>query len=317
MRIATKLRICLAAPICRTMASSTARFCSGEMAGDSHTRRSSALSWTASTMAFSCCRATSGSVFCSRTTSTRARAYRLAMAAILFAVLSQLAHELTQQRLIGRLVHFDLARCQINRQRGSVGPQFAAGIARDGADLGLNGFQYLALVVLRSPEDTLFFLRSLTLGRRPNFRDLGVQLRQAAFDIAQTARRFGACRLRLAYPLLNGLGTIAEHLGHRRTEKKDKEQDDQNKIEKPINQVTGARAKAYEMPHPHYRLGVLELRILFLLPSFTGSGASQFLAGRSVGILRCLLLGRGGLLLAAGEAGEKEENTQFKYSKSV
>src|SRR5664280_1407497 len=131
MRIATKLRICLAAPICRTMASSTARFCSGEMAGDSHTRRSSALSWTASTMAFSCCRAMSGSVFCSRTTSTKARAYRLAMAAILFSVLSQLAHELTQQRLIGRLVHFDLARCQINRQRGSVGLQFAAGIARD------------------------------------------------------------------------------------------------------------------------------------------------------------------------------------------
>src|SRR5664279_2334999 len=291
MRIATKLRICLAAPICRTMASSTALFCSGEMAGDSHTRRSSALSWTASTMAFSCCRATSGSVFCSRTTSTRARAYRLAMAAILFAVLSQLAHELTQQRLIGRLVHFDLARCQINRQRGSVGLQFAAGIARDGADLGLNGFQYLALVVLRSLEDTLFFRRSLTLGRRPNFRDLGIQLRQAGFDIAQTPRRFGTCRLRLAYPLLDGLGTIAEHLGYRKqTQKIDKEQDHQDKIEKPINQVTGARAKAYEMPHPHYRLGVFELRILFLLPSLAAGGASQFFTGHSVGIVRWLLL---------------------------
>ena len=51
----------------------------------------------------------------------------------LFAILSQLIHELVHQRMIGGIIDPNFARGHINRQRGGVGLQLATGIAGDGA----------------------------------------------------------------------------------------------------------------------------------------------------------------------------------------
>src|SRR5271166_4937732 len=130
----------------------------------------------------------------------------------LLAILPELVNELPHQHLIGGLIHADLPRRQVNRQRGRVALQLASGIARDGRDLGFGSLDNLALVLFRSLTNPHFFRSGLTLGRSANLGYVGVQLRQPLLDRLQTTRRICAGSLCLVNSLLNGRRALTEHL---------------------------------------------------------------------------------------------------------
>ena len=161
-----KLRIGFTAPICFAIASSTARFCSGEIAGDSHTRRSSSLSCTASHNGLATAAARLPRQSSARESRPPGRERNdWQWRPYLLAVLSQLLDELAHQRVVGRFVHAKLPRRQVHRQRRGIALQLAAGVAGDGGNFRLGALNHLLLVFLRGVADALFFRRGFALGR--------------------------------------------------------------------------------------------------------------------------------------------------------
>ncbi len=204
MITAIKLRIGFTAPICFAIASSTARFCCGKTAGDSHTRRRSSLSRTASTIACSWRRAISASIlFLENHFDQGAGVTAGNCGHSLLAVLSEMIGKLADQRVVSRVIDAQLAAPPGRRP---ARPRSLSARGARCAQSRRSPFRpphNLLLVFFRSLADARLLGDSLTFCRSANLLHFSVQLAQARFDIGQAARGVCAGGLRFANTLLN------------------------------------------------------------------------------------------------------------------
>ena len=120
-------------------------------------------------------------------------------------ILSKLVDELAHQCPVGILIHADALGSDIERQRGGIVLQVAAGIAGNGINFHFGRLDHPVLVLFGGGADALFFGSGLLLRLAANAGDFAIEFCQPCFYGLHPFRRFSAGCTRLVDRQLNGI----------------------------------------------------------------------------------------------------------------